>query len=152
MKTSELKQLIKEEINKILNESYKVISKKTEKSPYENKKFDDYSLELNDEMYTTPDGLTFQLKTIGFTSLPTGKELNLNEPNYYFYYIQNYFISNIWFSKTNRSCALKCTFRHDRRPFGLVANWRISVGSSLRWFYRSARYCCAQRHCIDVAL
>lgn len=88
MKTSELKQLIKEEINKILNESYKVISKKTEKSPYENKKFDDYSLELNDEMYTTPDGLTFQLKTIGFTSLPTGKELNLNEPNYYFYYIQ----------------------------------------------------------------
>ena len=88
MKKSELKQLIKEEINKILNESYKVISKKTEKSPYENKKFDDYSLELNDEMYTTPDGLTFQLKTIGFTSLPTGKELNLNEPNYYFYYIQ----------------------------------------------------------------
>ena len=88
MKISQLKQIIKEEIHKVLNESYKVISKKTEKSPYENKKFDDYSLELNDEMYTTPDGLTFQLKTIGFTSLPTGKELNLNEPNYYFYYIQ----------------------------------------------------------------
>ncbi len=88
MKLSQLKQIIKEEIHKVLNESYKVISKKTEKSPYENKKFDDYSLELNDEMYTTPDGLTFQLKTIGFTSLPTGKELNLNEPNYYFYYIQ----------------------------------------------------------------
>jgi len=88
MKKSQLKQIIKEEIYKVLNESYKVISKKTEKSPYENKKFDDYSLELNDEMYTTPDGLTFQLKTIGFTSLPTGKELNLNEPNYYFYYIQ----------------------------------------------------------------
>jgi hypothetical protein len=88
MKKSKLKQIIKEEIHKVLNESYKVISKKTEKSPYENKKFDDYSLELNDEMYATPDGLTFQLKTIGFTSLPTGKELNLNEPNYYFYYIQ----------------------------------------------------------------
>ena len=88
MKISQLKQIIKEEIHKVLNESYKVISKKTEKSPYENKKFDDYSLELNDEMYTTPDVLTFQLKTIGFTSLPTGKELNLNEPNYYFYYIQ----------------------------------------------------------------
>jgi len=88
MKLSQLKQIIKEEVSKVLNESYKVISKKTEKSPYENKKFDDYSLELNDEMYTTPDGLTFQLKTIGFTSLPTGKELNLNEPNYYFYYIQ----------------------------------------------------------------
>lgn len=88
MKLSQLKQIIKEEVSKVLNESYKVISKKTKKSPFENKKFDDYSLELNDEMYTTPDGLTFQLKTIGFTSLPTGKELNLNEPNYYFYYVQ----------------------------------------------------------------
>ncbi len=85
MKKSELKQIIKEEI-------YKIISKKTEKSPFENKKYDTYSLELNDEMYTTPDGLTFQLKTIGFTNLPTGKELNLNDPNYYFFLYPNRYI------------------------------------------------------------
>lgn len=91
MKKSELKQIIKEEISKAIsevNQSYKILSKKTKKSEFGDEVNDNYSLELNDEMYTTPDGLTFQLKTIGFTSVPTGKELNFNKLGNYFYYIQ----------------------------------------------------------------
>jgi hypothetical protein len=88
MKKYELKQLIKEEISKVLNKSYKVISKKTKKNPFGDGVTDDYSLELNDEMYTTSEGLTFQLKTIGFTSVPTGEELNFSKLGNHFYYIQ----------------------------------------------------------------
>lgn len=77
------------EILNEVNQPYKIISKETEKSPFGDEVTDDYSLELNDEMYTTPDGLTFQLKTIGFTSVPTGEELDFSKSGTYFYHINN---------------------------------------------------------------
>lgn len=70
------------------NQPYKVISKKTEKSTFGDEMYDNYSLELKDETYTTPDGLTFQLKTIGSAMVPEGEELNFDDPTHNFYYIQ----------------------------------------------------------------
>ena len=70
------------------NQPYKVLSKKTKKSEFGDEIYDNYSLELNDEMYTTPDELTFQLKTIGSTSIPTGEELDFDKLGNYFYYVE----------------------------------------------------------------
>jgi hypothetical protein len=89
MKLSQLRQLIKEEISKVLNESYKVISKKTERNEFSEEIVDKYELEINDENYTTnPDGLTFQLKTIGYVHVPEGETLNIGKESHYFYYIK----------------------------------------------------------------
>jgi len=72
------------------NQPYKVISKKTQKNEFGDgdKVNDNYSLELKDETYTTPDGLTFQLKTIGNALIPTGEELDFDKSYHNFYYIQ----------------------------------------------------------------
>ena len=72
------------------NQPYKVISKKTKKNEMGDGDVvnDIYSLELKDETYTTPDGLTFQLKTIGSVMIPTGEELDFNDPTHHFFYIQ----------------------------------------------------------------
>ena len=89
MKLSQLRQLIKEEINEILNESYKVISKKTERNEFNGEIVDNYKLEINNENYTTnPDGLTFQLKTIGYVHVLEGETLNVGKGSHYFYYIE----------------------------------------------------------------
>ena len=95
MKLTQLRQIIREEITKVaineVNQPYKVISKETEKSVgYGDTVYDRYSLELRDEMYTTPDGLTFQLKTIGYVSIPTGEELDFNNPYHYMHYMQTF--------------------------------------------------------------
>ena len=93
MKLQELRQLIKEEISKAINEvnpSYKIISKETRKSEFGNKIHDKYTLDIKDEMYTTPEGLNFQLKTQGYVLTPEGEELDFNLPHHYFYYIQTY--------------------------------------------------------------
>ena len=73
-----------------VNQPYKVISKETEKSQFEDEVYDDYSLELNNETHTTPDGLTFYLKTVGYISIPEGEELNIGAPGHYYYYVQTY--------------------------------------------------------------
>jgi hypothetical protein len=60
MKKSELRQIIKEEISKTLNDSsnFKLLSKEKNTHKYL----------LNDENYTTPSGLEFNIKTIGYSS------------------------------------------------------------------------------------
>lgn len=89
MKKSKLQQIIKEEISKILNESYKVISKKTERNEFNGEIVDNYKLEINNENYTTnPDGLTFQLKTIGYVHVLKDETLNIGKGSHYFYYIE----------------------------------------------------------------
>ena len=75
---------------KEVNQPYKVISKETKKSGYEDKMYDQYSLELKNETYTTLDGLEFQIKTIGYVSVPDGEELDFDNSYHDFYYIQNY--------------------------------------------------------------
>lgn len=70
------------------NQPYKIISKKTEKGRIGDEIYDNYSLELKDETYTTPDKLTFQLKTIGSVMIPTGEELDFSNPTNNFHYIQ----------------------------------------------------------------
>jgi len=77
------------EILNEVNQPYKVLSKKTEKSDYSDRMFDTYSLELNDEMYTTPDGLTFQIKTVGSVLINSGEELDLDNSYHDFHSIQN---------------------------------------------------------------
>jgi uncharacterized lipoprotein YehR (DUF1307 family) len=57
-------------------QDFKIISKTTRKSEYGDQIFDNYRLELLDEDYTTPDGLTFHLKTIATVLVPEGEELN----------------------------------------------------------------------------
>jgi hypothetical protein len=78
MKKSELRQIIKEEISKALNDpsNFKLLSRKKDK----------YEYLLNDENYTTPSGLEFNIKTIGYSS----KELDFTQyPKYVgFYYIK----------------------------------------------------------------
>ena len=76
--------------NSIVNQPYKVLDKVTEKSSYSDRMFDRYNLELGDEIYTTPDGLTFQLKTIGYVSIDSGEELDFDNSYHHFYYIQTY--------------------------------------------------------------
>jgi len=71
-----------------VNQPYKVISKETKKSEFGDEIYDNYKLELNDEMYTTPDELTFQLKTLGYVSSPKGKELDFDKLGNYFYYVE----------------------------------------------------------------
>ena len=66
----------------------KVISKETKKSEFGETIYDKYLLELKNEIYNTPDELDFQLKTIGYVSIPTGEELNFDNPFHYFYYIE----------------------------------------------------------------
>jgi hypothetical protein len=94
MKLNELRQIIREELSKVtmneVNQPYKILSKKTEKSSFGDEVYDNYSLELKDEMYTTPDGLNFQLKTIGSAKIPTGKELDFDNEYHYLYYIQTF--------------------------------------------------------------
>ena len=71
------------------NQPYKVISKKTEKSEFDNKTKDDiYNLELKNETYTTSDGLTFQLKTVGNVMIPKGEKLDFDNKSHYFFYIK----------------------------------------------------------------
>lgn len=69
------------------NQDFKIISKKTEKSEYSDQVFDTYRIELLDEDYTTPDGLTFHLKTIATVMTPEGEELNPTSPGQGFIYI-----------------------------------------------------------------
>jgi hypothetical protein len=66
------------------DQPYKIISKKTEKSPFGDDIYDDYKIEINKETYITPDSLTFQLKTIGYTNVPEGEELEIGKPGYYY--------------------------------------------------------------------
>ena len=75
MKKSELKQIIKEEISKTLNNpsNFKLLSKEKNIHKYL----------LNDENYTTPSGLEFNIKTIGFSS----KKLDFTK-YYSFFYIK----------------------------------------------------------------
>ena len=71
------------------NQPYKVISKKTEKSEFDNKTKDDiYNLELKNETYTTSDGLTFQLKTMGNVMIPKDEKLDFDNKSHYFFYIK----------------------------------------------------------------
>jgi hypothetical protein len=91
MKLNQLRKLIREEISKTMNEvnqPYKVISKKTETSPYRDEEYDNYELDVKDEMYTTPDGSTFQIKITGYASTnKKGEELDFNNPYHFFYYM-----------------------------------------------------------------
>ena len=60
---------------------YKILSK-TSSEAY-GKKYDAYEVELSNQKYTTSNGLTFQLKTIGFSTFPQE-----DTPEFkYFYYI-----------------------------------------------------------------
>ena len=73
-----------------LNQPYSIISKKTEKGDFSDKMFDNYQLILNTEKYTTTDGLIFQVKTVGYSSIPNGEILNFDNPTHYFYYIDSF--------------------------------------------------------------
>jgi len=80
MKKSELRQIIKEEISKVLREnemdqSYRVISK--EPGPGGNIV---YRVFMGEETYTTREGLTFNLEAEGLTFGTKGEPLNLNDP------------------------------------------------------------------------
>ena len=55
----------------MINQQYKIISKITQKSEFSNQMFDDYEIELNDEMY-----LNFHIKTIGSVSIEKGEVLD----------------------------------------------------------------------------
>jgi hypothetical protein len=73
-----------------VNQPYKVLSKKTGKSEYSDNMYDDYELELYDENYTTPSGLTFRIRTLGYITIHTGVELDLDQTYHDFYRITNY--------------------------------------------------------------
>jgi hypothetical protein len=92
MKKSELRQLIREEISKVLNEvnqPYEVISKKIYQGEFGDKEYYDiYTLKLNEEDYTTPEGLTFKIITKGRVMVPEGETLDFNKSTHYFHYIQ----------------------------------------------------------------
>ena len=60
------------------NQPYKIISKQR----------NDWRVELKNETYTTPDGLTFQLKTIGLVLVPNGEELEIRKDRHNFYYVK----------------------------------------------------------------
>jgi hypothetical protein len=84
MKLNELRQLIREEISKTMNEvnqPYKVISKSSDE------KYDNYKLDVKDEMYTTPDGSTFRIKITGSVMIDKGEELDFNNPYHWFHYL-----------------------------------------------------------------
>jgi hypothetical protein len=66
----------------MINQPYKIISKVTQKSEFSNQMFDDYELELNDEMH-----LNFHIKTIGSVSIEKGEVLDFNNQFHYFHYI-----------------------------------------------------------------
>jgi hypothetical protein len=66
----------------MINQPYKIISKVTQKSEFSDQIFDDYELELNDEMY-----LNFHIKTIGSISIEEGEVLDFNNQFHYFHYI-----------------------------------------------------------------
>lgn len=70
------------------NQPYKVLSKVKEKSQRGDTMYDVYELELNNEDYTTPDNLTFNIQTIGHVMIDSGEELDLDNPYHNFYYIQ----------------------------------------------------------------
>jgi hypothetical protein len=88
MKKSELRQIIKEEISKVLNEEIDIISKNTKKSEFGDEIYDNYVINIQEEPYTTSEGLTFQLKCVGYVSIPEGEELDLNKPFQFYYFIQ----------------------------------------------------------------
>ena len=67
----------------MINQPYKIISKVTQKSEFGNQMFDDYEIELNDEMY-----LNFHIKTIGSISIEKGEVLDFNNQFHNFYYIR----------------------------------------------------------------
>jgi len=93
-----MKQILSEEFRRmqklagIINEdsgnNYEILNKETKKSEFGDEVYDNYTLKLNDETYTTPDELTFQLKTLGYVSSPEGEELDFNKLGSYFYYIE----------------------------------------------------------------
>ena len=67
----------------MINQQYKIISKITQKSEFSNQMFDDYEIELNNEMY-----LNFHIKTIGSVSIEKGEVLDFNNQFHNFYYIR----------------------------------------------------------------
>ena len=67
----------------MINQPYKIISKVTQKSEFSNQMFDDYEIELNNEMY-----LNFHIKTIGSVSIEKGEVLDFNNQFHNFYYIR----------------------------------------------------------------
>ena len=67
----------------MINQPYKIISKVTQKSEFSDQIFDDYELELNDEMY-----LNFHIKTIGSIFIEKGEVLDFNNKYHNFHYIR----------------------------------------------------------------
>ena len=67
----------------MINQPYKIISKKTERNEFSNQKIDNYELELNDEMY-----LNFHIKTIGSVIIDKGEVLDFNNQFHNFHYIR----------------------------------------------------------------
>lgn len=68
------------------NQPYEVISKETRQSEFGDKPFEDkYTLKVDEEDYTTPEGLTFHLLTKGYSLVE--KDTPLDFDSHYFYYI-----------------------------------------------------------------
>ena len=67
---------------------FKVLSKEVEKSDYSDNVYATYMLELNDEIHTTPSGLSFRLYTIGSVIINSDQELDFNNPTHDFHSIQ----------------------------------------------------------------
>ena len=88
MKDFDLKKYLKEGKLHEINQPYEVISKKTKQSEFGDKPFYDmYVLKINEEDYTTPEGLTFKLLTKGNVMIDKGETLDFDNPTHYFYYI-----------------------------------------------------------------
>ena len=90
MNNFDLKKYLKEGKLYEENQSYEVISKETRQSEFGDKPFyDNYTLKVGEEDYTTPEGLTFHLLTKGSVLVNKDETLNFDEGStHHFHYIQ----------------------------------------------------------------
>jgi hypothetical protein len=72
-----------------LNQPYQIISQSIGKNEFNGELYKKYQLMLNNENYITDDGLVFQIKTIGYSSVNNEDELNFDNPYHRFYFIEN---------------------------------------------------------------
>jgi hypothetical protein len=80
--------ILKEAIKIYPSSNFQLLSKKKEKKQFGSGYNTVYTYLLNDEDYTTPSGLTFNIKTIGYILSDNNKEPDFSSKYVSFFYIQ----------------------------------------------------------------
>jgi hypothetical protein len=73
----------------MINQPYKIISKSTDEPEFGNTVYDNYTLEINNEIY-----LNFKIKTLGNVLVEENDKLDFSKIGHNFYYISTYVYNN----------------------------------------------------------